>query len=106
MKRAIIWTLLGLAFIFVFMPAFVGGVSNWTLFAHLAFGWIKFLQRNLVQLTWNWNLIAMGTLCSAGFMAVAFLFLKTAVAKKQLQTSRDRFGRYSFALYGAVWLLF
>jgi len=37
----------------------------------LAFGWVEFLRRTLSAMSWNWDLVGMGVLASAGILLLA-----------------------------------
>jgi hypothetical protein len=50
--------------LFVFMGAGIGSGQIAALTA-LALGWLAFLQRTVPQITWNWDLVVMGVLCTA-----------------------------------------
>jgi hypothetical protein len=77
----------------------------------LMFGWWAFLRRNLPQMTWNWNLIATGILCSAGVIVIGNRLLVALFAQVQWARHPERTARpwrwpWTMGLYVAVWLLF
>ena len=105
-KRIIKW--MGGAVLGLFLLPIVAGNPP---LPSLLFGWWAFLRRNLPQMTWNWNLIATGIVCSAGVIVVgnwllASLFKQIQRTRHPERTARPWRWRWTMGLYVAVWLLF
>ena len=75
--RRILWGLVKIgscAFVlfFLFMMLMAGiGFGPMGVLISLAFGWLKFLNRTLPQISWNWDLVGMGILCVAVILLLA-----------------------------------
>ena len=109
-----VWTLsLVLAFIvcFLLMAAAAGPTLLAAFLRCLPFGWWHFIRQNLSQLTWNWDLIATGLLCSVLAIAIGHWLLRALfgriqrVSRTTPPTRRWRW-RWTICLYAGLWLLF
>jgi hypothetical protein len=108
------WTLwLVLAFILCFwlMAAAAGPTALAALLRCLPFGWWHFIRQSLSQLTWNWDLIATGLLCSVLAIAIGHSLLRALFGRIQ-RVSRPATPirrwpwRWTICSYAALWLLF
>ncbi len=99
-----------LLFLFV-LPLGMSSTIPGALVRYLPFGWWKFLERNLPQMSWNWSLVATGVVCSILVVALGNWLL--AAVSRQLGRSAapnrpiSRWQwRWTIGLYAAVWILF
>jgi hypothetical protein len=113
-KRVIAWICgvpLGL-FLLLFLLAIAASPTPLgAVLLYLPLGWWHFLQRNLQQMTCNWNLIATGAICSAlviifGNWLLSALFAQFYRSKHPGQPTRRWRWRWTIGIYLAVWLLF
>jgi hypothetical protein len=73
----LVWALGLFVLVFVISPfAFSGYIEAGVL---LLFGWVAFLNRTLVRITLNWDLIGMGLVCAGGILVIAHYFLRWLV---------------------------
>lgn len=70
-KGAILFIVL--FFVFMFMAAGVGSGQVNALIA-LTFGWINFLNRTVTQISWNWDIVGMATVCVALIVLMGHYF--------------------------------
>ena len=108
MKRALLWTGGIFLLLLLLLPSWFS-VNNplWTLATELPFGWVHFLKRNAVQLTWNWNLIAMGIVCSLILVVLGHLLFQSTAGSSTAGSRRAGCSwRRSLVFYGAIWVLF
>lgn len=115
MKRTLLlWVaagvFMGFCFLLSLMPTYVERGPVFAVLSHVPFGWWHFLKRNLSELTFNWNTIATGIICS-GLILVVGNWLLGALFK-QIQgsqpdaTPRSWRWRWTVCIYAGIWLLF
>ena len=71
--RVALWFLLVVILILFALPLLASGRIE--TFVALALGWIQFLKRTVPRITWNWDLVGMGVVCSAAILIAAHWFL-------------------------------
>lgn len=113
-KRLMAWICvvpLGLLML-LFLPALAASrTPAGAVLTCLPLGWWHFLQRNLPQLTCNWNLIATGIICSALLVVVGNWLVGALFRQIQQSVCPDQpvklwRWRWTIGMYAAVWLLF
>ena len=77
LKVAVVTILLLFLFLFLVAGVGSGGIEA---FIAITFGWLQFLKRTIPQISWNWDLIAMGILASLFILALAHWLLKWATS--------------------------
>jgi hypothetical protein len=95
----------------ILVAIFLAGAILGQAMFYLPFGWWHFLERNIPQMTYNWNLIATGAICSVILIVLGHrlgrrLFQPIQISPGTFRPSQPWRWRWTLCIYGAIWLLF
>ncbi|NOS69812.1 MAG: hypothetical protein HOP33_07770 [Verrucomicrobia bacterium] len=101
--RALFWLVVIVSLFFLFIMMTVPGIIEPGFV--LLFGWVQFLQRTVSAMSWNWDLIGMGVLASAGILFLGHKLLGGIANKVAVAHNLPRRWSWKWTWSGFVGLL-